>query len=406
MPEAYYLAAYYLSLDGREQEAREYASLFLEKAGKYEQADAKLDWAERLVSGSSVPDEAPSPAAETAKIFIDESAGADWDPKGEPTVPLVLFAEERSFEPPWGERSLKNDLRQLWAYFEFDNAAGVRAVSWDWSQNGITTSDYGIQLWPGSNKGQAWILLQNTLQGVNSRGSLKIVFDGEQVASADIYLRDDAFVSPATFYGDAAATEPVLFYKGRPNPVYVALNYVSVLPGSGLVWVAERDGARVGEGNLVLKEEAGKAIIPIDLSPDLETGLIRIHFYLDGELTRTASLALAPAQVAERPPFERFDIGMSPDGEGILAQVTKEFPPDAWQIDYVVDGIDLAPESELTIRWYREGEPLGLFEDSYTGQDGVRKAISFVAENPESGEYQVLVSLDGELVYADVVVVG
>jgi hypothetical protein len=76
------------------------------------------------------------------------------------------------------------------------------------------------------------------------------------------------------------------------------------------------------------------------------------------------------------------------------------------QIDYVVDGIDLGPSSVLNIEWYRDGERVFPGE-AFSARDNVHKLISFVASTEGelfAGEYHLLVTLNADPVYADVVV--
>ena len=143
---------------------------------------------------------------------------------------------------------------------------------------------------------------------------------------------------------------------------------------------------------------------------DPNAGLIRIHFYVNAisdEPLRSAWLVVASPDVARAPPFEYLEFGFQPDLKGHLEISTKILPATVGRFDYVLAGIDLAPESLLELRWYRQGSPLrspGF--DTYSGSDGLRVAYGvFPGREIETGEYQVLATLDGVPVYADVFLV-
>lgn len=405
LADPYYLAAYHLSLLGAEERARDYATQFLELSKDDVTYQSQRDWAQRLVSGSPYSDEPEAFPSEPERLFVERDTSGDLVPDGAPALSALAFSEERSFsQAPAYVRSLSNGLPQLWAYFHFDNAAAVETIRWEWYQN-LAITDFGEEPWPGTNEGEAWLALDNALPGINTRSSLTVMFDGEVVATTDISLLGDSFLTPATFYEDAAATRPILFYSGEPNPVYAAMDYAGVLPGSTIPWVAELDGAQVATGDTVLASNEGRVIVPIGFPPDLEPGVITIYFYLHNEPARTAWLVLAPSEVVQPPPFERLKIGLEPDLEGGLALQTNVFQAGVPQIDYVLEGVNFGPDSVLSIQWYREGKPVWPLPETFGPGETFRGANLSFGEDVEAGEYQLLVSWDGVPVYAAVVVV-
>ena len=405
-PDGYYLAAYYLNALGEVEAARDYGSLYLEHADDGE-VDVHLNWARRLVSGSGFPynPTARREGAEPATVFIEDSGEGDIDPDGPPLVLLVTFAEERTLDPPLGARYLTNDRQQFWAYFEFDNAAHVSAVFWEWTQDSYVHLA-GAQLWPGINKGHGWILLENVLVGENSQNVLSIKFDQAEVASQEIPLRDEPYVRPLTFFADAELREPLLFYSGSTSPIYASVHYVAIPPGSNILWLADKDGLQVGAG-VIEAEESGQGIVPIALAPDTPPGLVQIRLYLDGDVIRNAALVIAPPETASTAPFQRLEFGVDPDGEGRFAKAAREFSASEPEFRYVLDGIAIPSSSVLTIRWMLNGSPLTPQSETINGS-GTSRMIGLV-EGDEGylrpGEYQVLVALDGQPVFADIVVV-
>lgn len=406
-PKGYYMAAYYLNALGEVEAARDYGSLYLEHADDGE-VDVHLNWARRLVSGSGFPDDPTARQDETepATVFIEDSGEGDIDPDGPPLVSLVTFSEERTLDPPLGARYLTNDRPQLWAYFEFDNAADVSVVFWEWTQDSYVHLA-GAQIWPGINKGRGWILLENVLVGENSRNILSIKFDQEEVASQEIPLRDEPYVRPLAFFADAELRESLLFYSGTTSPIYAFVDYVAIPSGSNILWLAEKDGLQVGTG-VIEAEESGQTIVPIALAPDTPPGLVQIRLYLDGAAIRNAALVIAPLQTASAPPFQRLEFGVDPDLEGNFAQTSREFTVGQGEFLYVLDGISFPPQSVLTVRWTLHGNPLTPRADTFEGPEAPRRFIGLIQGVDgylAPGEYQVLVSLDGEAVYADTVVV-
>ncbi len=406
-PSGYYMAAYYLNALGEVEAARDYGSLYLEHADDGE-VDVHLNWARRLVSGSGFPDNptASQDEAEPATVFLEDFGEGDIDPDGPPLVSLVTFAEERTLDPPLGARYLTNDRQQLWAYFEFDNAADVSAVFWEWTQDSYIHLAGG-QIWPGINKGRGWILLENVLVGENSRNVLSIKFDQEEVASQEIPLRDEPYVRPLAFFADADLREPILFYSGSTSPIYAFVDYVAIPSGSDILWLAEKDGLQVGTG-VIEAEESGQTIVPIALAPDTPPGLVQIRLYLDGDVIRNAALVIATFQTASAQPFQSLEFGVHPNLEGHFAQTSREFTVGQGEFRYVLDGISFPPQSILTVRWMLDGSPLTPLADTFEGPEAPRRFIGLIQGVDgylTPGEYQVLVSLDGEAVYADTVVV-
>ncbi len=341
-------------------------------------------------------------------LIVRESADSDVEAAGSPEIETVRFVERRS-PTPRGSNFLSKDLLELWAYFRFDNAAGVRIIGWEWNQN-LTSPGLATDAWPGANKGEAWIRLENRLPGEKSQNELTILFDGQPVGTTTVFLRDDLFLGPATFYKDSAGSRLAVFYAGDPNPVYASLEYGSIPGDSSLAWLADQDGKRIGEGSLTLTEEEGRVLVPIQLPQNPNAGLIQIYFYVSAisdEPLRTAWLVVASPDVARAPPFEYLEFGFQPDLKGHLEISTKILPATVSRFDYVLAGIDLAHDSLLELRWYRQGRPLGSPGfDTYSGSDGIRLAYGiFPGREIQAGEYQVLATLDGVPVYADVFLV-
>ena len=406
-PEGYYMAAYYLNVLGEVEAARDYGTLYLENADDRE-LDVHINWARRLVSGSGFPDDPTErqEEAEAATVFVEDSGEGDIDPDGPPVVSLVTFAEERTLDPPLGAKYLTNDRQQLWAYFEFGDAADVSAIFWEWTQNSYVNAAGG-QIWPGVNKGHGWILLENMFVDENSRNILKIRFDRVEVASEEIPLRDEPYVRPLTFYADAELREPLLFYSGSATPLYASVDYVAIPPGSDLLWLADKDGLEVGAG-VVEAEESGQSIVPIALAPDTPPGLVQIRLYLDGEVIRNAALVIAPPWTASAPPFQHLEFGVAPEAEGHFAQASREFTVSQGELRYVLDGISFPPQSVLSVRWTLDGNPLTPRADTIEGPEVPPRFIGLIQGVDgylRPGEHQVLVSLDGQAVYADIVVV-
>ena len=410
-PRSYYLAAYYLTSLERIEEAKDYATTYLQNAADFGEPGNLIDWAQRLVSGSGFPDEGEdlvsSEELEPSVLFVEASADDDIDADGEPTISVVAFSDERTSEPPNGARYLTPDRQYLWAYFDFDNAANVRSIYWEWTQNSYVHSAAEMQDWPGTNSGHAWLRLENRFPNENSENKLLIRFDEDIQVETPFHLRSDPYVGPLTFYADAAATEPLLFYGGEPTQVYVTLEYIGALPKTGLAWFAEKDGAQIA-GDVIEVADSGRLTVPLALPASVKPGVVDLRIYLDGLLVRSAALAVAPSEIVASPPFDAFQIGLEPDREGNMAKATKEISRNLSEFRYFIGSFHMPEGSSVTIRWLRNGTPLGFAPETIPSSDNGNALNSAVQGKDgylEAGEYRVVVSLDTQPVYADVVVV-
>ncbi len=410
-PRSYYLAAYYLASLEQIEEAKNYAARYLESAAQFGEPGNLIDWAQRLVSGSGFPDQGgdvvSSEKLEPSALFVETSADNDIDPNGEPTITLIAFSDKRTAEAPDSARYLTPDRQYLWAYFEFDNAAKVRSIYWEWTQNSSIHSAADMQNWPGTNKGHAWLRLENRLPNENSENKLLLRFDEDVPVETPFHLRKDPYVGPLTFYDDATATRPILFYSGEPAQLYMTLEYIGALPKTGLAWFAEKDGAQIAS-DVIEVSDSGKLIVPLALPAGLRPGLVDLRIYLDGALVRNAALAVAPSEIVASPPFDGFQIGLERDNAGSITKVTKEISRNTPAFRYFVGRFHMPEGSSVTIRWLRNGTPLSFIAETIrSGDNGtsLNGAVQGTDGQLEPGEYQVVVTLDTQPVYADVVIV-
>ena len=413
MPNAHYLAAYYLWNLGREEEARDYAAAYIQIAEKADEPPWHLEWAKRVVSGTNAYAERMDQSHEyqasvPAEAFITESEDGDLIPDGPPVVNFVTFAEERTLEEPPGRLSVTFDRPRVWAYFTFDNAAGVQDLTWAWSQNGFAYGG-GQQTWPGTNKGTAWIQLENQLPGEPSQNILTISFDYEEIATATLHIGDDAYVGPLRFYRDAETRDEILFYDGQPSLVYAIAQYASFPVGTTLSWTAERNGVRIASGSFDANETA-QTVLPIALPEGLEPGVIDVYVFLGGQLARKGVLVVAPAAAVSSPPFQSFALGTGFDHEeGISPTKAKELFANEGALGYVIESASLAPGSLLSVRWMKDGKPLGPAPEEIGEDDlyaGYYEGYPFSLDDPPlPGEYEVIVAMDGQPVYGNVIVI-
>ena len=408
-PRSYYLAAYYLSSLEQIEEAKDYAATYLQNAEDFGEPGNLIDWARRLVSGGGFPDEGGDPAfseeLEPSALFVESSGDIDSD--GEPAITLVTFSDERTGDAPNGARYLTPDRQYLWAYFEFDNAADVRSIYWEWTQNSSIHSAADMKDWTGTNKGRAWLRLENRFPNENSENKLLLRFDEGIPVETAFHLRSDPYVGPLTFYADAAATQPLLFYSGEPAQVYATLEYIGALPKTGLASFAEKDGAQIA-GDVIEVTDSGRLTVPLALPASVKPGVVDVRIYLDGLLVRSAALAVAPPEIVASPPFDAFQIGLEPDGEGNMAKATKEISRNLSEFRYFIGRFHMPEGSALTIRWLRNGTPLGFTPETIPSRDNgtaLNGAVQGTDGYLEPGEYRVTISLDTGPVYADVVVV-
>ncbi len=410
MANAYYLAAYYLWNLGREDEARGYAATYIDVAEDSEEPAWYLEWAKYVVSGTNAYTERLQQyedyrASRPAEAFITESAEG-LIASGPPSVTFVTFAEERTLDQPPGQLSATFDRPRVWVYFKFDHAAEVKDLSWGWSQNGQAYGG-GQQKWPGANKGEAWIQLDNRLSGVPSQNVLTISFDSKEVATATLHIGDDAYVGPLRFYHDAEATQELVFYDGQANTVYAAAHYASLPVGTELPWTAERDGVRLSSGAIVVNE-AAMTVFPIILPQGLPPGVIDIYVFVGTRVARKGVLVVAPPNVASSPPFTSFAYGTGDYEDGIDPTKAKEFFANGETLGYVIEGAALSPGSVLSVHWTRDGRPLRPAADEFRPEDiseGYGEGYLSLFDDPMAGEYEVIVALNGQPVYSDVIVV-
>jgi tetratricopeptide (TPR) repeat protein len=359
MANAYYLAAYYLWNLGREDEARDYAATYVEVAEESEEPPYYIEWAKYVVSGTNAFAERRQQfedyrASTPAEAFITESPEDDFVPDGPPVVTLVTFAQERTLEEPPGQLTVTFDRARVWAYFKFDNAADAKRLGWSWTQNGLGYGG-GDQAWPGINKGEAWIQLENQVPGEPSANVLTIWLDNEEVATATLHIGNDAYVGPLWFYHDAETTQQVLFFDGQPSLVYAKAHYASLPVGTELSWTAERNGVTLASGSFEVNDTA-QTVFPIALQ---DTGPAPSTSSFSWEARwRERSACWSPADITASPLFTSFEYGTGYDYEdGISATGAKEFSVNESAFGYVIQ----VPPSvgRLSVRWTKDGRPLG-----------------------------------------------
>ena len=140
----------------------------------------------------------------------------------------------------------------------------------------------------------------------------------------------------------------------------------------------------------------------------MRPGLVDLRIYLDGALVRNAALAVAPSEIVASPPFDGFQIGLEPDNAGSITKVTKEISRNTPAFRYFVGRFHMPEGSSVTIRWLRNGTPLSFIAETiHSGDNGtvLNGAVQGTDGQLEPGEYQVVVTLDTQPVYADVVIV-
>ena len=409
-PRSYYLAAYYLASLEEFERAQDYAATYLQNAQDFGEPGNLIDWAQRLLSGNVVPDEGEDLASgselEPSALFVDCCFAGDIDAEGEPSFTIVLFAAERSREAPQTVRYLTPDRSQLWAFFEFDNAANVKNVYWEWTQNSERQS-VGFEAWPRANKGRAWIRLENRFPDENSENTLLLRFDDGEPVTANFYLRNDPYIGAVAFSNDPDAGQPLLFYAGEPGQIFAHFEYIGAPLEHGLAFFVEKDGAQIAAETI---EVAGSGLltVPVALPPTVTPGVIDVRIYLDGKLVRSGALALTTPEIASSPPFESLVVGLEPDGNGNILRITRDLSRNTPEFYYFVGPFHMPAASTLSIRWLINGVPLGGGPETIPGSENGSTMLSFVPGNNgylEPGEYRVVVSLDTQPVYADVVVV-
>jgi hypothetical protein len=408
-PRSYYLAAFYLESLEDINGARGYAAVYLESAAEFGEPGGLIAWAERLVSGEALPDEDGEPAegeSEPSAIFVEDLNAADRTAEGEPSVTVVKFAEERSGDAPGDVRYLTPDRDFLWAYIEFDNAANATNVSWGWTQN-QERQYLGSEEWTGVNKGRAWIRLENNFPEKETENTLLVSFDGSEFpARGNILLRETPYIGPITFSADAEGSSPLLFHSGQAGQVFARFDHAGVLPESSLSWFGEKDGALVADGNTAATG-SGVVTAPIELPAGLTPGVIDFSVYVDGELARTGALAVTTPEIAASPPFKSFQVGLGNDGNGGIIDVTREISRNSPEVYYAMKPLRLGARSTLSTVWYHDGD-LYLPPLEVLGSDGFTNVLDIlpgVSGLLEPGEYKIVVSLDTQPVYAEVVVV-
>jgi tetratricopeptide (TPR) repeat protein len=410
-PRSYYLAAYYLASLEEFGRAQDYAATYLTNAEEFGEPGNLIDWAQRLLSGNAVPDSDGGPAAaeelQPSALFIDCCLGDGAEPVGEPVFTHVTFAAEREVDAPQGVLYLTPDRSHVWAYFEFDNAANVQNVYWEWRQNSLSRSS-GFEPWlPGFNKGRAWIRLENYYPNEMTENSLLLRFDDGEDLVTNFYLRDDPYVGAVAFSADAQGEQPLLFYAGEQPQVYFRFEYIGPELEHGLAYFVEKDGAQLAAGTVPVAG-SGTQIVPIMLPPTVTPGIIDVRLYLDAKLMRSGALALTTPEIAASPPFDSFKIGLEPDGNGGLLKVTRDLSRNTPEFYYFVGPFHMEPSSTLSVRWLINGVPLGGGPETVSGSQNGNTILNFVPGHDgflAAGEYSVVVSLDTQPVYADVVVV-
>ncbi len=409
-PRPYYLAAYYLASLEEFGPAQDHAVTYLKNAEEFGEPGNLIDWAQRLVSGNVVPDEGGDPAVggqlEPSALFVDCCLGVDDEPGGEPAFTHVTFAAEREVDAPQGVRYLTPDRGHLWAYFEFDNAANAQNIYWEWTQNSERQT-VGFEAWPGMNKGRAWIRLENRYPDEASENTLLLRFDDGEPVTMNFYLRSDPYVGAVAFSADAEGAQPLLFYSGQPGQLFARFEYIGEPLEYGLAYSVEKDGAQITDGTVEVPGSA-TLTVPIDLPPTVTPGVIDVRLYLDSKLLRSGALALTTPEIAASPPFERFLIGLEPDGNGGLLRITSDLSRNTPEFYYFVGPFHMPEASTLSIRWLINGVPLGGAPETVPGSESGSTMMNFVPGNNgylEPGEYRVVVTLDTQPVYADVVVV-
>jgi hypothetical protein len=409
-PRSYYLAAYYLASLEDFGRAQEYATIYLRNAEELGEPGNLVDWAQRLLSGNVVPDEGADPASagklEPSALFVDCCFAGDIDPEGDPVVAIVLFADERESDAPQGVRYLTPDRNHLWAYFEFDNAANAQSIYWEWQQNSLSRST-GFEPWPGANKGRAWIRLEKFLPDETTENTLLLRFDDEEPVTTNVYLRTDPYIGAVSFSVDQAGRQPLLIYSGDPGQLFAHFDYVGEPLEHGLEFYVEKDGAQIAAGTIDVRG-SGPLAVPIALPPTVTPGVIDVRLFLDGKLVRNGALALTTPAIAASPPFDRFVIGLEPDGNGNLSKPTRDLSRNTPEFYYFIGPFHMPPASTLSIRWLINGVPLGGGPQIVSAGDNGATMLNFVPGNDgflEPGEYEVVISLDTQPVYADVVVV-
>jgi hypothetical protein len=132
---------------------------------------------------------------------------------------------------------------------------------------------------------------------------------------------------------------------------------------------------------------------------------VRISLSVAGKLVRKGALAITTREIASAPPFETFLIGLELDGKGGLLKITRDLSRNTPEFYYYLGPLRLEPASTLSILWYINGVPFG--PEMVPASSGWDAILNIVPGNNglEPGEYQVLISLDSQPVYAAVVVV-
>jgi hypothetical protein len=223
----------------------------------------------------------------------------------------------------------------------------------------------------------------------------------------NFHLRNDPYVGPLSFSADPEGAQPLLFYAGEPRQVFAHFEYVGAPPSFGLTWTADKDGAPVGSGDVAVSG-SGTLTFPIALPASVPPGVIDVRLFLDGNPARNGALAITTREIAASPPFGSFLIGLEPDGQGGLLRITRDISRNsAGEFYYRIAPLQVPADSTLAIAWLRDREPFTPPE-TVPGTAGYREMLSFVPGSNgylEPGEYEVVVSLDTQPVYADVVVV-
>jgi len=127
-------------------------------------------------------------------------------------------------------------------------------------------------------------------------------------------------------------------------------------------------------------------------------------------LARKGVLVVAPAAAVSSPPFQSFALGTGFDHEeGISPTKAKELFANEGALGYVIESASLAPGSLLSVRWMKDGKPLGPAPEEIGEDDlyaGYYEGYPFSLDDPPlPGEYEVIVAMDGQPVYGNVIVI-
>lgn len=406
-PRGYYLAGYYSAALDNVDDAQRYAALYLEKAEGTDEPGGLRGWASKMMRGEGSAAgvaEPPPQNQEASSIFISPDDGAYAPPAGPLSFPTARFASDRLSENY--QSYLTPDHRQLWAYIEFRNAPATNIVSFQWIQNDFVTQD-GVEPWPGITNGYIWIMLSNFFVDEDTTNVLSIRFDQDVVMESQFYLRSDPFVGPVSFYSDPAATLPITIYAGSPSTIYAAFDHTAVPEGSSLIWNADLNGAPLGLGEVEVTE-GGRAVVAIDVPPDVGPGVLELRISGDGVTRlRTGALAITSPEYSATPPIGIVEFFHHLSGQTLIVQ--KEFVTNDPEFGYQIRGINLGTQDELSVRWFLNGEPLGFAPEAFHQIDGLiqgsQQGTSGVDGYLDAGEYKLVISLKAVPVFADVVVV-